>query len=384
MNNSGQLVALGNELREQNKPLDALMHYAQALIVDPDSASAFNNYGNTLRELGQPVRALPFLQHSVLLDPSNATTGLNLSLAYLAAGNYEAGFPTYEARWGFEHLQNTLPKFPKPRWLGESLEGKTILVVGEQGHGDMIQFSRFTMDLKARGAKSIHFQVSDGLIPLFSGSHIFDTVTGFIDPTVDYDYWVPLMSIPGIIGTSLKNLPVLTRYIEPNATNVRSWREILGPKKKLLIGFSWSGRRDSWINQHKAMPLSDMLELIKNNPQYQWVSLQADATEEEDQLLADAGVSLYPGQVSSWADTAALMENLDVIVSIDTAVAHLGGALGRPTWIPLSWYACDWRWLTERANSPWYSSVRLFRQPKLGDWASVNEKIAQFLSWFKI
>jgi hypothetical protein len=132
------------------------------------------------------------------------------------------------------------------------------------------------------------------------------------------------------------------------------------------------------------MPFEDRLKMIQANPQYEWINLQIDATNEETAALESAGVTMYPGSIQSFADTAALIANLDVVVSVDTAIAHLAGALGRPTWIMLNWFAVDWRWLLNRDSSPWYSTARLFRQPVMGDWASVTKKVSQYLGWFKV
>lgn len=381
--NSNELIEHGNQLRAEKQPEQALACYAQAFVQDPNSAAAFNNYGNVMRECGFPQRAVPFLQHAAILDPTNITAKFNLAVTYLLMGDYRQGWPAYEARWDYEHLAGTEPKFPQPRWRGEDINGKTILVVGEQGHGDNIQFVRFLFNLHVLGAK-IKLQVTDGLIPLLNSSPIIDFVGGYKDDPGTFDFWVPIMSIPGIIGITLDNLPRPQNYLNANADLVKNWHQILGPKKRMRVGFAWSGRRDSWLNQHKGMPFETMMQMIKDNPQYEWINLQVDCTLEEDEELAAAGVTTYPGSIASFADTAALMMHLDVVISVDTAIAHLAGALGRPTWIMLNQFAVDWRWLLDRDSSPWYSQARLFRQPVRGDWDSVVNKIAQYLSWFKV
>jgi tetratricopeptide (TPR) repeat protein len=381
--NSNDLIEQGNQLRAQQEPEQALACYAQAFVADPDSAAAFNNYGNVMRELGHPRRAIPFLQHAAVLDPANITAQFNLAITYLLAGDYAQGWPAYEARWRYEHLAGTEPQFSQPRWTGQDLTGKTILVVGEQGHGDNIQFSRFLWNLHQRGGR-IKLQVTDGLIPLFSIGGIIDQVGSYGSDMGEFDYWVPIMSIPGILGITLDTLPRVQSYLNADPSLVRAWQQTLGPKTRMRVGFCWSGRPDSWLNQHKAVPFATILEMIQTNPQYEWINLQIDASAEQEQALADAGVTRYPGSVRSFADTAALMQNLDVVVGVDTAVSHLAGALGRPTWIMLNAYATDWRWLMDRDSSPWYSTARLFRQPVRGDWASVTKKVAQYLSWFKV
>jgi ADP-heptose:LPS heptosyltransferase len=150
------------------------------------------------------------------------------------------------------------------------------------------------------------------------------------------------------------------------------------------VGINWSGRRDSWLNQHKGVPFAVILEMIKSNPEYEWINLQIDVTAEEEQALAEAGVTCYPGTIVSFVETSGLIMNLDVVIGVDTAISHLAGALGRPAWIMLNAYSTDWRWLLDRDSSPWYSTARLFRQPVMGDWASVTKKVAQYLKWFKV
>ena len=382
--NPNELIERGNQLRAEHRPLEALKCYAQVFVDYPDASSAWNNYGNVLRECGQPRRSIPFLEHAILLDPNNITSKFNLAVAFLGIGDYHRGWPAYEARWNYEHLAGTEPKHKQPRWRGEDLNGKTVLVIGEQGHGDCIQFLRFCVQLKQRGA-AVKLQVTDGLVPLLAGSSDIISAVGYYTSDMgEFDYWVPIMSLPGLLGITLDTLSKQTSYISADPVLVKNWIPRLGPKKKMRVGFSWSGRRDSWLNQHKGMPFETMCEFIKSNPQYEWINLQVDALPEEETILEQIGVTRYPGSVTSFADTAALMTHLDVVISVDTAVAHLAGALGRPTWIALNWFATDWRWLTEREDSPWYPSARLFRQPAQDDWTSVTKKMSQYLSWFKV
>ena len=378
-----QIIDQGNQYRADNQPEAALQCYAEAMRQDRQSAAAFNNYGNVLREVGEPEGAIPFLTRSIQLDPNNITAQFNLAVAHLLNGNYAQGWPAYEVRFNYEHLAGTFPKFTQPRWTGQDLKGKTILVIGEQGHGDNIQFVRFLYNLHVMGAEII-LQVTDGLVPMLSGSPIIKRVSGYDYSVSDFDYWVPIMSIPGILGITLQNLPSPMNYLNADGGLQQQWLQKLGPKKRMRVGFSWSGRRDAWLNRHKGMPFEDMLKMIQANPQYEWINLQIDATDEETTALESAGVTMYPGSIQSFADTAALIVNLDVVVSVDTAIAHLAGALGRPTWIMLNWFAVDWRWLLNRDSSPWYSTARLFRQPAMGDWASVTKKVGQYLGWFKV
>ena len=378
-----ELIAHGNAQREHNNPNSALACYVQAIAVDRNCAAGFNNYGNVLREVGEPESAVPFLQRAIQLDPNNITARFNLSVAWLLMGDYTNGWPQYETRWQYEHLNGLLPRYSQPRWTGQDIRDKIVLVMGEQGHGDNIQFIRFVGDLVERGAR-VWVHMNPSLIPLFQSTSKIERLIANTEVPEGFDYWIPIMSIPAVLGTTLENLGHLQYYITPNAELTRQWQTLLGPKKKLRVGFCWSGRRDTWINRHKGMPFRDMLNLIQRNPSYEWINLQVDCTEEESAVLSASGVACYPGAIKSFADSAALVQNCDVVLSVDTAVAHLSGSLGRPTWVMLNWFGVDWRWLLNRDSSPWYSTARLFRQPKLGDWATVTDKIHQYLTWFKI
>jgi hypothetical protein len=377
-----QLIDAGNQAREANDPETALRCYAQAFAQDRRSASAFNNYGNVLRELGDPAGAIPFLQRSMQLAPQHATAAFNLAVAYLLMGDYVQGWPQYETRWNYEHLAGTLPKFAQPRWTGQDIQDKTVLIVGEQGHGDNIQFSRFVGDVRARGARTV-LAVDASLKPLFDDSGLGPCVTP-ADLLPEFDVWTPIMSIPGVLGNTLENLAQVQSYLSADAGLQNAWQQRLGPKTRLRVGFCWSGRRDTWINRHKGMPFADMLALIERNPGYEWINLQCDATAQEEAALVMAGVRAWPGAIGNFRDSAALIMHCDVVLAVDTAVAHLAGALGRPIWVMLSQYALDWRWLLDRDSSPWYTAARLFRQPAQGDWASVTHRIHRFLSWFKV
>ena len=372
------LIAHGNTARQQHNPELAISYYAQAFVQDYNSASAFNNYGNVIREMGYPERALLFLENAIKIDPVNETARFNRAVSYLLMGDYARGWPAYEDRWNFEHLKGALPNLPRPKWTGQDLRDKTILVIGEQGLGDTIQFARFVIDLRAAGADVV-LAVAGTMVSLFGPGTI-----AFGDTLPAYDYWTPIMSIPGFLGITLENLSSPLSYISADSSAVKQWQQRLGYKKKLRIGFSWSGRRDTWIHQHKSVPFTQIAELIKYNPQHEWVNLQIDASEEESQVLTQLGCATYPGTITCMADSAALISCMDVVVGVDTAVSHLAGALGKSTWIMLNQYGVDWRWLLNRADSPWYPTVRLFRQPSMGNWGPVVTQITRQLNLFKI
>jgi len=379
-----ELLAHGNHFRSTSEPEKAIACYAQAFIQNPDFGPAYNNYGNVIREMGHPERAIGFLLNALAIDPNDSVAQFNLAVAYLLSGDLERGWKQYEKRWQFEHLDGKLPQFSQPRWEGQDLSGKSIMITGEQGHGDNIQFCRFAEQLVQAGA-NVYIGVDNNLKPLLVSSFIRGvTILGSDDVLPEFDYWTPIMSIPGFLGITYSNLPYKMQYLTPSQQVTAEWNKRLGLKRKLRIGFAWSGRRDSWINQHKSVPFEKIFELIKRNPDYEWHNLQMDCTDEENQQLVEQGVISHRGMARNWEDTAAIVHHMDVVVAVDTAVGHLAGAMGRPFWLPLNQFGQDWRWLLKRNDSPWYSSCRIFRQPKIADWDTPLEAIHQNLKLFKI
>ena len=377
-----QLIAQGNTHREQHQPDLALACYAQAFVQDPEHTGAFNNYGNVLREMGRPDRAQPFLEHAIRLDPASETARFNLAVCYLLQGNYQQGWPAYEDRWNYQHLKGTLPNFPQPKWTGQELADKTVLVIGEQGLGDTIQFVRFCTALVHKGAQVV-LVVDAGLVSLF-GSSPGMQILAFDQELPNFDYWIPIMSLPGQLGITVETLKSPLTYLTINSAALPAWQQRLGPRRRLRVGVSWSGRKDTWIHQHKSVPFGQIVNMIQACPEYQWVNLQIDCTDEESQVLQDLGVGTYPGTISCMADSAALISCLDVVISVDTAVSHLAAALGKSTWIMLNQYGQDWRWLLNRSDSPWYPTARLFRQPTIGNWGPAITQIIRHLDLFKI
>jgi len=379
-----ELLAHGNHFRSISEPEKALACYAQAFIQNPDMGSAYNNYGNVVREMGYPDRAIGFLLNAIAINDKDSVAQFNLAVAYLLAGDLDRGWKQYEKRWQFEHLDGTLPKLSQPRWEGQDLKDKTIIITGEQGHGDNIQFCRFAEQLIKLGANVV-ICVENNLKALLVNSFASPvTVLGSDDILPHFDYWSPMMSLPGFLNINYANLPHKLQYLAPSSMSTRAWQERLGRKMKLRVGVCWSGRRDSWINQHKAVPFDKIFDLIQRNPQYEWVNLQTDCTQEELDKLVAQGVTQYNGEIKDWNDTAGLIMNLDVVIAVDTAVGHLAGALGRPFWLPLNQFGQDWRWLLKRNDSPWYSSCRIFRQPSIGAWDEPLAQIENNLKLFKI
>jgi len=380
-----ELITQGNHFRAISQPEKAIACYAQAFLQNPKLGAAYNNYGNVIREMGFPRQAIGFLLNAIDLNPNDSIAQFNLAVAYLLAGDLDRGWRQYEKRWHFEHLDGKLPQLAQPRWQGESLQGRTILVTGEQGHGDNIQFVRFVEQLITAGAGQVIVSVDPSLKTLLQASFTSSTVVvSGNDILPPFDVWSPIMSVPGFLGITYENLPYKMQYLTASKDSMDAWRDRLGLKRKLRVGFCWSGRRDSWINQHKAVPFAKMFELVKCNPQYEWINLQTDCSQEEEAQLLAEGVKAYPGTITCWNDTAGLIQQLDVVVAVDTAVGHLSGAMGRPFWLPLNQFGQDWRWLLDRNDSPWYSSCRIFRQPSIGNWDEPLARIHNNLKLFKI
>jgi len=376
---ANQLVHDGNNFRNSTQPDKALACYAQAFVLDPTNMHAWNNYGNTLREMGEPLRAIPFLQHAIALDPTDVTANFNLSVAYLLAGDLDKGFDQYEWRWKYEHLDGQLPQLVKPKWNGESLQNKTILITGEQGIGDQIQFARYIKNLHELGAKVI-FQVTEGLGELFLTNPLLYQLITDIKHAQEYDYWLPVMSL----GRMFKTVEHELGYVKAHPTLVNDWNNILGIKKQMRVGICWSGRKDSWLNQHKSIPVEKILELVNLNPDIEWINLQIQLSPEETAAIDNSPVKVFPGLIRHWADTAGLVHHLDMVISVDTAIAHLAGAMGKQLWIPLNKYAIDWRYLTNTNTSKWYPTARLFRQTQISDWNDVIQTMHKFLQKVKI
>lgn len=377
------LIAQGNLYRAQDRYPESLRCYAQAFLDDPDNKHAWNNYGNVLREIGEPRRARPFLEHACALDPHFVTAQFNLAIANLLAGDYDRGWQQYEWRWQYEHLAGSKPLFSQPEWQGEDLRGRTILVISEQGFGDVIQFSRFLYDLHVMGAR-IRFYTMPGLVPLFENSNIIDRCASDIDQLGDFDTWIPLMSVPRLLKTNLSNLRHDLVYLAADDAQIQRWHGLLGAKTRMRIGVCWSGRRDSWANRYKSFPLDHVIALANRFPQHQWISLQAELSSDEETQLLSSPIQCYPGEIQHWGDTAGLVHHLDLVLTMDTSVAHLAAGMGRDTWIPLTKFAVDWRWGVDQTRTKWYPAARLFRQPGYGDWSSVFDQIAQHIELQKI
>ncbi|MGC2161039.1 MAG: tetratricopeptide repeat protein [Silvibacterium sp.] len=364
--------SIGNLHYSQKNMLDAAQHYRHALELDSSYARAHINLGNALLALGQHSQARSFYERGLTLDAALPGALYNLALAQLRDGEFLEGWRNYESRWSFEELHLRRRNFRAPLWRGEPLHGKTILLHAEQGLGDTIQFARYVPLIAARGARVI-LEVQPPLVRLLQQLPGVESVIPYGAGLPAFDCHCPLMSLPLAFGTTTETIPSPEGYLnaEHTANSSHSKQRINIAQR---IGIVWSGNPRHKGNANRSMPLEALLPLT-DVPGLTLISLQKGTGIE--QLAPLQGRVPIEDAASSHADmheTAALVRTLDLVLTVDTSIAHLAGAMAKPVWIMLPWVA-DWRWMERRANSPWYTSARLFRQTSAGDWGSVVSQI---------
>jgi tetratricopeptide (TPR) repeat protein len=401
---------LANLSREQGRYDEALAGYGESLRLRPDYAKALINRGIALVAMGRLDEAVADLERGLALQPdlADAHTSLgvalsllrrfdeahacheralalapefaeanwNSSLLWLLQGDFARGWPAYEWRWRCKKIV-PLPAFDRPRWDGSDLAGKTILLYAEQGLGDTLQFIRYATLLKERGACVI-VQCQNALLRLLSRTPGVDGLLGWGTAPPPYDTWAPLMSLPALTGS----MPATVPYVFPDRLHVARWREELARVRGYRVGIAWQGSpRHPW-DRHRSVPL-EQFEPLAWVEGVRLISLQKNHGSEQLRALAgrfpvdDLGGALDE-IAGPFADTSAVLANLDLVVCVDSAIAHLAGAMGVPCWVVLA-RTPDWRWLLDRPDSPWYPNTRLFRQTHMGDWSGVFEEMAEEL-----
>ena len=352
---------------------EALECFERALAVRPDFADAINNCGTVHARRGDFAAARGCYERSLALAPDQVHASYNLSTTLLALGEWSRGFREFEIRWKLFPHEAVRRNRLAPAWLGEfDVSGKTLLLHHEQGYGDAIQFSRYAPLVAQRAARVI-IAVPRALRKLMDtlGSGVEVVADG--DPMPAHDYCCGLMSLPAVFDTTPENVPASVPYLKADLAAVNDWRRRLGAPSGARLGLVWSGRRYPPINRPRDIPLETIRPLLGVDAEF--VSLQQGLTQQERELLGHhSNVTLHGEGLTDFADTAALVENLDLVITVDTAIAHLAGALGKPVWL-LNRFASCWRWLLARTDSPWYPTMRLFRQPSLGDWEHVVEDV---------
>jgi len=366
------MVGIGHALQALERPEEALVSYAKALAIEPRAADALGGRGNALQALNRHEEALASYAQALAIDPDNAESHWNEALVRLTLGDYRQGWEKYEWRWLNPALRLPPRAAHRPLWLGkEDLAGKTILLHAEQGYGDTIQAIRYAPLVAARGAKVI-VMCQRPLRSLFARVEGVQTAVEIGDSPPPFDYHVPLMSLPLAFGTTLETVPARVPYLTPAAAAVEAWRRRLaGRGERLKVGLAWTGNPEFSRARAKSCPVGCLRRLVQS-ADCAFSSLQTGEAASEAAALACSGrvVVDHSRDIASFEDTAALISLLDLVITIDTAVAHLAGALGKPVWILLP-FSADWRWLRERSDSPWYPSARLLRQPRPGDWDAV-------------
>ena len=356
---------------------EAVASYREALRLDPRYVNARNNLGIDLTRLARYEEALAELDEALRLDPENAPAHSNRAVLLLRLGRFAEGFAEYEWRWRTQPPRSPPRNFAQPQWNGEDLRDATLMLHAEQGFGDTLQFCRYAPLLARRCAK-VFLEVPRPLLRLLRQSLAAENLE-VIPRLADFpathalprtDYHCPLLSLPRVLGTTVDDVPATVPYLAADTTQAAGWSQRLSELPGRKVGLVWAGLPQYSDDAHRSLPLARLAPL-GSVAGVTFVSLQTGAAAGQLATLP-AGLAIYdagPG-LRDFADSAALVAALDLIISVDTAAAHLAGALGKPVWL-LNRFDTDWRWMVDRTDSPWYPTMRLFRQPRRGDWDSV-------------
>jgi Flp pilus assembly protein TadD len=370
---------LGGVLWNQGRLDEAVTSLTRAIQLKPDLADAHSNLGTVRRTQGKAREAIASFEQALRLAPDHADGHWNLSMALLASGNFERGWREYEWRWQRKEMPPRV--FPQPRWDGGSLQGRSILLCSEQGLGDTIHFIRYAAVLRERGARVI-VSCQQPLVELLAGCPGVDQICTRNDEPANFDVWSPLLSVPGLVGTTVETIPATVPYLFPKRESVERWGGYLNRIDGFKVGICWQGSQIHTSDRHRSIPLSEFAALATLEG-VQIFSLQKGPG--ADQLReVNLGVPVFDfgctlDASAPFVDTAAVLRNLDLVIAPDTAIAHLAGALGVPVWMVISMMRRDWRWLLDREDSPWYPTMRLFRQTTPNDWSAVFARMASEL-----
>jgi Flp pilus assembly protein TadD len=366
---------LGNILQSHGKLEEAAACHRRALKLNPGDAAAHNNLGNALRDLGIFDEAASCFHEALTLNPTSFEFHLNQASLFLLRGDFGRGWQEYEWRW----KAGLMPPrdYGKPLWDGGALQGETILLHGEQGFGDTLQFIRYASLVKGRGA-TVLVEEQAKLIPLLSNCPGIDRLIASGDKLPLFDVHLPLLSLPRIFQTTLETIPADVPYLFADSALVARWRDALSAVCGFRIGINWHGREGQGEFRKRDIPLELFFSLAQI-PGVRLISLQKGARRQElaeaahDKPIFDPGEEMDTAS-GAFTDTAAIMMNLDLVITSDTAIPHLAGALGVPVWLALP-FVPSWHWLLDRSDSPWYPTMRLFRQKRSGDWDGVFAEI---------
>jgi Flp pilus assembly protein TadD len=376
--NEHALVLLGTIYAQRGNAEEALRLMDSAIAINPNNAAAYYNRGRAFHAMGRYNDALESYDRAIILKSDYVDPYYNKGLIKLLLGEYEQGWKLYEWRW--KHVAQFKPRvLPNPLWLGEKpIAGKTIFLHAEQALGDTIQFCRYLPMLEAMGPKVI-FEVHPSLLGLLSTLKGSFHLLAQGNPLPEFDFQCPLMSLPLAFKTSLNTIPASIPYLRADSEKRNTWKERLGEKVNPRIGLVWSGATYHKNDHNRSIALSLFAPLLHS--QCDFHSIQKEYRPNDPAVLAANRVTSHAKALNDFTDTAALISEMDLIISVDTSVVHLAGALGKPVWILLP-FVPDFRWLTGRKDSPWYPTARLFRQTTIGNWTNVLETMKDELDVF--
>jgi Tfp pilus assembly protein PilF len=355
---------------------EASASYERAIALEPTDAFAHYNRGLLLQDCSRWQEAIAAYSEAIACDPNFPDAYLNRALARLYQGDFANGWRDFEWRWknavrlGLGQVRD----FEQPLWLGEQpIAGKTLLLYPEGGLGDTIHFSRYAPLCAARGATVI-LEVQKTLLDLLGQIEGVSKVVAKGSPWPPFDYQCPLMSLPLAFKTTLETIPAPVRYLRADPAKVAHWRAVLGERHRPRIGLVWSGNPNNPLDPHRTIRLAEWIRHLP--PEFQYFRLQRDVRPEDAATLASSSLIIsVDDELLDFANTAALCECMDLVLSVDTSIAHLSGALGHRTWLLLP-HTPDWRWLDDRDTSPWYPSLKLYRSRAARDWQELLARVA--------
>lgn len=374
--------ALGNCQFKAGEYAEAAIALTTATRMDPTRAEAFNDLAAALFVLGRDAEALACLRRALDLRPGLAEAQETDAIWLLRYGRFHEGWRKYEARFRTRANKHLWRAFAQPVWKGKPLQGRTILLHAEQGLGDALQFVRYAPLVAARDGRviiEVYAEVSPLLTHLPSNIRVVSAGSGL----PHFDVHCSLLSLPMVFDTDLDSIPATVPYLTVPEIRLAKWRGKLGPRRRLRVGVAWSGNPKHRDDARRSIPFDLFATMLTDRPEIEFHVVQSDMrTADRMALQRMPHVRNHAADLRDFGDTGALVSLMDVVISVDTSVIHLAGALGRPVWLLLA-HLADWRWLLERDDSPWYPSMRLLRQPERGDWASVLSIASAWLTDFR-
>ncbi len=379
---SGARNNLGRALYQAGRIDEAILEYRRALELDPDDPQFLTNLGLGLWAIGRQDEAIAAYRQAIGRKHDYFEAHYNLAVSLLLKGEFEEGWREHEHRWQIKGLQAPARICSQPRWRGEDLQGRTILLDAEQGYGDVIHFVRYVPEIARRGGRVILFCYAE-LVPLLRRQLGIEQVIS-TNPPPPFDVHCPLLDIPFVLGTRRSSIPADVPYLKADPALAEAWGRKLDPRTgRLRVGLVWAGQPLNIRDGERSIAFSMLAPLVRTTG-VTFYSLQTgDAASQAKHPPRGMELIDLTADIRDFADTAALISHLDLVISVDTAVAHLAGAMAKPVWVMIT-SVPDWRWLLDREDSPWYPTMRLFRQTVRGHWDDVVRRVAEALRAFAL